>query len=60
MDLLTTEETAQFLHIPLATLRHWIATDQAPRSARIGRRRMFRRADCIDFVNKKFAEADTA
>lgn len=57
MDLLTTEETAEFLHIPLSSLRHWIATDQAPPSARLGKRRMFRRADLEKFVNAKFDAA---
>ncbi|MGI8434091.1 MAG: helix-turn-helix domain-containing protein [Nocardioidaceae bacterium] len=52
---MTTEEAAAFLHVPLATLRHWIQTAQAPRSARIGRRRMFRRADLIAFIDQKFA-----
>lgn len=55
MDLLTADEAAQFMHTPLATLRHWIATNQAPPSAKIGRRRMFRRADLEKFVNDKFA-----
>jgi len=55
VDLMTTEEAAAFLHVPLATLRHWIQTAQAPRSARIGRRRMFRRADLIAFIDQKFA-----
>lgn len=57
MDLMTTEETAQFLRVPLATLRHWIATSQAPPSAKIGRRRMFRRADLEKFVDDKFKVA---
>lgn len=55
LDLMTVEETAEFLHVPLSTLRHWIATGQAPPSARIGKRRMFRRASCAEFVNAKFA-----
>lgn len=55
MDLLTTEEAAIWLHVPISTLRHWISTSQAPQSARIGRRRMFRRSDLEAFVNAKFA-----
>lgn len=57
MDLLTTEEAAAFLHVPLATLRHWLQTGSAPKSARIGKRRMFRRVDLVDYVNKKFESA---
>ena len=54
MDLMTTHETAEFLHIPLPTLRHFIATHQAPPSAKIGRRRMFREIDCTAWVQAKF------
>jgi len=54
MDLLTVAEAAAFMHIPLATLRHWIATNQAPPSARIGRRRMFLKHQLEEFVQKKF------
>jgi len=57
VDLMTTEEAAAFLHVPLATLRHWIQTAQAPRSARIGRRRMFRKSDLEAFINAKFDAA---
>ena len=57
MDLLTTEEAAAFLHVPLATLRHWLQTSQAPPSARIGKRRMFRKTDLEAFVNAKFDAA---
>lgn len=54
MDLMTSEETAEFLHVPLATLRFWVATDAAPPSARIGKRRMWRRPDLVAWVNAKF------
>jgi excisionase family DNA binding protein len=54
VDLLTTQEAAEFLHIPLATLRHWIATNQAPPSAKIGRRRMFLKRQLEEFVQAKF------
>ncbi|HEY5178910.1 MAG TPA: helix-turn-helix domain-containing protein [Dermatophilaceae bacterium] len=60
MDLLTTDETAEFLQVPLATLRHFIATHQAPPSARIGRRRMFRKSDCEAWVQAKFDAAGAA
>ncbi len=54
MDLLTTEEAAQFLHVPVATLRYWVAEGTAPPSAKIGRRRMWRRVDCEKWANAKF------
>jgi excisionase family DNA binding protein len=57
MDLLTTEETAAFMNVPLATLRFWIQTKEAPHSAKIGRRRMFRKSDVIAWLNAKFDAA---
>jgi excisionase family DNA binding protein len=60
MDLLTTQEAAEFLHVPLATLRHWIATSQAPSSAKIGRRRMFLKSQLEAFVQAKFDAAGAA
>lgn len=57
MDWLGTQDTADFLHVPLATLRHWISTGQAPPSARIGKRRFFRRDDVIAWANAKFDAA---
>jgi len=60
MDLLTTQEAAVFLHIPLPTLRHWVATNQAPPSCKIGRRRMFLKHQLIEFVQAKFDAAGAA
>jgi len=57
MDLLTTHEAAEFLHIPLPTLRHWLATGIAPPSALIGRRRMFLKHQLEEFVQSKFDAA---
>ena len=57
MDLLTTQEAAEFLHIPLPTLRHWLATGIAPPSAKIGRRRMFLKRQLEEFVQSKFDAA---
>lgn len=57
MDLLTKEEAAAFLHIPVNTLSHWVALNQGPRSAKIGRRRMWRKSDCEAWLNKQFDAA---
>ena len=55
--MLNTQEAAEFLHVPLATLRHWVATSQAPPSAKIGRRRMFLKRQLEEFVQSKFDAA---
>lgn len=57
MDLMNKEETAAFLHISPNTLSHWVATNQGPQSARIGKRRMWRKADCIEWLNRQFNAA---
>lgn len=57
MDLMTKGEAAAFMHVSVNTLSFWIAEGIAPPSAKIGRRRMFRRADLERFVNDKFTQA---
>lgn len=52
--LLTTAEVAAEYNVPLATLRYWIAQGTAPKSAKIGKRRMFRRADIDAWVDAQF------
>jgi excisionase family DNA binding protein len=44
-DLLTVEEIAAELRIPEGTFRTWRANDKGPKSFRIGRRVVYRRAD---------------
>lgn len=58
MDLLNTEEAAAFMHVPLQTLRHWIAVGKAPASAKIGRRLFFRQSVVEAFIDAKFAQAE--
>lgn len=56
--LLTLGETAERLRKSEAQLRWMIHAGTAPRSAKIGGRRMFRAADVEDYINAAFeAEA---
>ena len=55
--LLTLDETASLLRKSPATLRWMIHRGTAPRSALIGGRRMFRRADVDDFIDAAFSAA---
>ncbi|WP_242864279.1 helix-turn-helix domain-containing protein [Microbacterium testaceum] len=57
-DLLTTEEAAKVLRMTLEGLRWAIYAGTAPRSAKIGRRRLFRRADIDAFIEGRFDAAD--
>ena len=42
---MTTDEVAEYLRTPAATVRYWVHRGEGPRSFKIGRRRMFRRQD---------------
>lgn len=56
--LLTLAETAERLRKSEAQLRWMIHAGTAPRSAKIGGRRMFRASDLEDYINTAFeAEA---
>lgn len=54
-DLLTTEEAAATLRMTLEGLRWAIYNGSAPRSAKIGRRRLFRRSDVDAYIEARFA-----
>lgn len=55
--LLTLAETAEQLRKSEAQLRWMIHAGTAPRSAKIGGRRMFRAADIEDYINAAFEAA---
>lgn len=60
-DLMTTAEVAEMLRTPEATLHYWVHNNKGPRSAKIGRRRMWRRADVLEWIDQQFdAETRTA
>ena len=44
-DLLTIEDVATLLRMPIATLRFWRYSNSGPRSFRVGRRVKYMRAD---------------
>jgi prophage regulatory protein len=48
--LLGTEQAAERLSTPIATLRYWIVRGEAPDSFKIGRRRMFRESAIEKFI----------
>lgn len=56
---MTIEEVAAHINRTVRTVRYWIATgtELGPLSAKIGRRRMFRRADVEQWLAKQFEEA---
>ena len=54
--LLTLSETAELLRKSDAQLRWMLHNGNAPKSALIGGRRMFRQSDVNEFIEKAFAD----
>lgn len=50
MILLTTEEVASLIRIPVGTLRYWRHSGFGPPSFRLGRRVVYRRGAVVDWV----------
>lgn len=57
-DLLTITEAAHLLRTPVATLRYWRHVGTGPRSFKLGRRVVYRRADLEAWISAQ-AEADS-
>lgn len=55
--LLTLSEAAERLRKSDSQLRWMIHNGTAPRSAKIGGRRMFRESDIADYINQAFEDA---
>jgi excisionase family DNA binding protein len=52
-ELMTVQEVAGYLRIPVGTLRNWRVTGEGPRAARIGRHVRYRRADVEAWVAER-------
>lgn len=60
-DILFVEEVAALTRVPAGTLRYWAHLgDRGPKSAKMGRRRVWRRADVDAWIDAQFAEAEAA
>ena len=56
--LMTPEEVAAFLSMPVLTLRTWRKTGKGPRVYRIGRRVRYRREDVEAWVDRQETRTD--
>lgn len=56
-DLLFIDEVAEMLRRTPDSVRAMIHEGNAPRSAKIGRRRMFRRGDVLAWIDAQFDKA---
>jgi excisionase family DNA binding protein len=52
-ELLTMTEAAELLRAPVATLRYWRHLGTGPRSFRLGRRVLYRRADLRTWIDAR-------
>lgn len=57
-DLLSTAEVATLIRTPSSTLRYWRHQGTGPRSAKLGRRVVYRRAEVVAWLDAQFAQAD--
>lgn len=56
--LLRVPEVAEMTGIPEATLRFWRHTKTGPKSAKLGRRIVYREEDVLAWIDAQFADAD--
>lgn len=59
-DLLTIEQFAKAVNTPINTVRFWRQTGYGPKSARIGRRVLYRQNEVEAWINAQFDSADGA
>jgi DNA-binding transcriptional MerR regulator len=56
-QILGIEQLAEELNTSINTVRYWRTTGYGPKSARIGRRVVYRRANVDAWINAQFEEA---
>jgi prophage regulatory protein len=55
-DFLLTRMSAAWCGAPAETVRYWVHIGKAPRSIKVGRRRLFRRADVMAWIAARDVE----
>lgn len=55
LALMTPQEVADFLQVPVLTLQTWRAKRKGPRVYRVGRHVRYRRADLEDWLEREAA-----
>lgn len=58
-QLMSIEQVAEFLQVPVATLYRWRSAGQGPVSVRVGRFVRYREEDVDAFVNAQLAQEST-
>lgn len=56
-ELLTITEAAEFVRVPVATMRYWRWAGTGPRSFRLGRRVVYQRQDILNWIDEQARQA---
>lgn len=56
-DFLVTEDIAKLMHTSPSTVRYWEHTGRAPKSFKVGRRRLYARSDVEAWIEAARSEA---
>jgi len=56
MDYMTTAEVADVCRTSPETVRYWRYVDAGPRSFKVGRRVLYRRADVDEWLERQYAD----
>ena len=59
LELLTSAETAEVLRVPVRTLYVWRGAGRGPRSYRVGKHVLYRRADVEAWLEEQCVSAST-
>lgn len=57
-DLIDAPEVSELTGVPVATLTWYRATDQGPRSVKIGRRVRYHKSDVMDWLEAEEAKSE--
>lgn len=56
-ELLGIEQLAELLGTPVNTVRYWRTIGYGPKSARIGRRVVYRRTEVLTWIDSQFGDS---
>jgi prophage regulatory protein len=52
-EYLTTAGLGKLVHAPPESVRYWVHAGKAPKSIKVGRRRLFKRSDVIAWLEER-------
>jgi excisionase family DNA binding protein len=55
-ELLTSDELAKYLSIPVSTIRQWPSRDKGPRRMKVGRHVRYRVGDIREWLEKQYVD----